>query len=511
MPSFSVSQLKGSAKNLKETSSQKLSSTKSKFQSRSSATSTYDPRVPGSKAPPPPPPPPPGRRLLKDGRPHHEEEAEVDDAEQDEPDEHYSAPPPMRPLPTGPPPAIPRHTKPKPEGGENHNGNRPSPNPVLALTGHELAASSSSSLNQIRWSRISQNEKAQLFSWLDDFFGINNASSTSKANGSIPVKDVSDSEQQESLTSHPVPTTYGSQAHDLCMYFSSSTNWDTAWYATPEATPPPLKQSRDCRRSHYIQQRGDKVTLGGGVFFSDMSACWYVVEWSKRNERDTSAGNVRRRATAIGRPDSMSRDELLLARETYGESVAAFAESYEGTGQWCARGECWDLASEALKSFEQWDYIPTPIPSIRFTHGHLIYEGKAWGKGRGSSVGRWRGGDDRIRRGDIVQWKSAKIDLGRGGICTLGDPDHTAVIVKDQVPRVKPSDGVSMVPADLGQLEVVEQSVHTAPTRNVHLLEGMTEGELWIYRPVGMEAYLKLNFGANWPEGMEALVDSEEA
>lgn len=239
--------------------------------------------------------------------------------------------------------------------------------------------------------------------------------------------------------------------------------------------------------------------------FSDMSACWYVVEWSKRNERDTSA--ARRKATALGRPEPMSRDELVSAHETYGETVAAFAESYEGTGQWCARGECWDLASEALKSFEQWDYVPKPIPSLGLTHGHLIYEGKAWGKGRASTAGRWRGGDDRIRRGDIVQWKTAKIDLPHG-TCTLGDPDHTAVIVKDQIPRITPSDGVSMAPGDLVQLEVVEQSVHSPPTRNVHRLEGMTQGELWIYRPVGMEAYLKLLFAVNWPEGMEALVEA---
>lgn len=286
------------------------------------------------------------------------------------------------------------------------------------------------------------------------------------------------------------------------MYFSSSTQWDSAWYATPSAVPPPLENSRDCHRSHYTQWRGDMHTLAGGALFSDLSACWYVVEWSKRNAQNTSA--AKRRATVLPRPEPMSRDELVLAHETYGETIAAFAENYEGTGQWCARGECWDLASEALKSFEQWDHVPKPIPSLGLTHGHMIYEGKAWGKGQAG--GRWRGGDDRIRRGDIVQWKTTKIVDGYA-TSTLGAPDHTAVIVKDQIPRITPTDGASMKPGDLVQLEVVEQSVHSPPKRAVYRLQGMSEGELWIYRPVGMEAYLKLIFTPNWPEGMEALVE----
>ena len=250
-----------------------------------------------------------------------------------------------------------------------------------------------------------------------------------------------------------------------------------------------------------MQWHGDTRTLTGGVLFSDLSACWYTVEWSERAANDTT--KARRSAGFIPRPDSLSQDELVAAHETYGETVAGFAEGYEGTGQWCARGECWDLANEALKAFEQWDYVPKPLPCIGRTHGHLIFRGKAWGKNASTQqAGQWRGGDDRVRRGDIVQWKTTTITEGRATF-TLGNPDHTAIIVRDQQPLTTPMNAHSMRPADLGQLEVVEQSVHSPPSRKVYKLAGMEAGEVWIYRPIGMELYLKVTFGASWPEGLQ--------
>ena len=301
--------------------------------------------------------------------------------------------------------------------------------------------------------------------------------------------------------SHPPHSEHGSAAQDLCAFFSSSARWDDPWYSSENPTPPPLEQITDCMRTYSIQWHGDTRTLSGGALFGDLSACWYTVEWSGRTANDTT--KARRSAGFFPRPDSFSRDELIAAHETYGETVAGFAEGYEGTGQWCARGECWDLANEALKAFEQWNYVPKPLPCIGKTHGHLIFEGKAWGKNAATQqAGRWRGGDDRIRRGDIVQWKTAAISEGYRKF-TLGDPDHTAIVVRDQQPLKTPRDFEAMRPADLGQLEVVEQSVHSPPSREVYRLGGMEAGELWIYRPIGMELYLKVEFSANWPEGLK--------
>lgn len=293
----------------------------------------------------------------------------------------------------------------------------------------------------------------------------------------------------------------GSAAQDFCAFFSSSERWDSPWYSSENPTPPPLAQFPDCMRTSSIQWLGDTYTLSGSALFGDLSACWYTVEWSGRTANDTS--KARRKAGFTPKPDALSQDELVAAHETYGETVAGFAEGYEGTGQWCARGECWDLANEALKAFEQWDYVPKPLPCVGRTHGHLIFEGKAWGKNPVTQqAGRWRGGDDRIRRGDIVQWKSASVSTGHMKF-TIGSPDHTAIIVRDQQPLKTPCDFEAMRPADLGQLEVVEQSVHSPPSRQVYQLGGMEAGEIWIYRPIGMEVYLKFIFSVNWPEGLQ--------
>jgi hypothetical protein len=202
----------------------------------------------------------------------------------------------------------------------------------------------------------------------------------------------------------------------------------------------------------------------------------------------------------------MDRTALVEAHETYGETIAAFAEGFVGTGEYCARGECWDLADQALKYFDEFDYVPKPVPSLSRTHGHLIFEGRADGKGR--TRGRWRGGDDRVRRGDIVEWRNVKINVvgaRAGSWVTLGDPDHTAVVVRDSEPSVVPVDGEALSPVELGTLEVVEQSVGSPPDRKIYDLAAMEKGEMWIYRPIGLEVYVGTLFDAICPPGVRAI------
>jgi len=243
-----------------------------------------------------------------------------------------------------------------------------------------------------------------------------------------------------------------------------------------------------------------------GVFFSDLSIFWGTVDFTTTAPEDQS--KVRRSAVYLPPPKALQRDELIQAHETYGDTIALYAESFLGSGQYCGRGECWDLANESLKYFADYDYIPKPIPSISRTHGHLIFEGKAGNGGR-EMVGRWRGGDDRIRRGDIVEWRSVKIGIKAahpGSFYTLGDPDHTAVIVSDCVPSVSPKDGACLRPPDLGVLAVIEQSQGQLPERREYDLDCLEEGEMWIYRPIGMVAYLGVSdITAVPPEGIKGL------
>jgi hypothetical protein len=307
--------------------------------------------------------------------------------------------------------------------------------------------------------------------------------------------------------SHPPATKYDSAAQDFAQYFKASTRWDAAWYSSKSPVPPALQGNPQITYSMSRRSVGPETTLSCGVAFSDLSICWFTVDFSTARVADpNNTSLVKRSAKYLGRPQAMDKAALLAAHETYGETIAAFAESFLGTGEFCARGECWDLADQALKYFDDFDYVPKPVPSLSRTHGHLIFEGKASGKG--NMVGRWRGGDDRVRRGDIVEWRKVKINFvgaRPNSWAILGDPDHTAVIVRDSQPSRTPADCQSLSPADLGSLEVVEQSLGSPPDRKEYDLAAFEQGEMWIYRPIGLQAYLGTLFEATCPAGLRTM------
>jgi hypothetical protein len=286
--------------------------------------------------------------------------------------------------------------------------------------------------------------------------------------------------------SYPPRTKHGSAALDMIHYFAPSTSWSDVWYNGEMPTPPPLVGNSHSTHTLHIVSQGPKKTINVTSIFSDLSCFWGTVEFMTNNPTDMS--QVKRKAVYLPRPKVLGRQELVEAHEVYGETIALFAESFVGTGQFCSRGECWDLADQAIKHFDQYDYIPRPIHSVARTHGHLIYEGKASNQGK-EMVGRWRGGDDRIRRGDIAEWREVKI-TPPGSSTRLGNPDHTAVIVNDSIPLLPVKDGGSLKPSDLGTITVVEQGRNSLPSRKDYDLNYLQEGEMWIYRPIGMEAYL---------------------
>ncbi|THH30201.1 hypothetical protein EUX98_g3970 [Antrodiella citrinella] len=409
--------------------------------------------------------------------------------------------------------------------------NEISPDPPLPSS---ISRNDSTATDQpkIDWSNLSLEDKTAFFSLLDEYFESRRGQGQLKASG---VGQISSSREPvaassapppppvatwarpkltspnvsstgEFALSYPPPTQYGSGAQDLAQFFSSQTHWDSAWYKSEKALPPPLENAAVPGYMSAWETQGAKKVIHGGVIFADLSFCWYTVTFSAHASADPNdARAVQRSAFYLPTPKPMDRAALVEAHETYGETVAGFAESYEGTGEYCLRGECWDLASEALKYFEQFDYVPAPVPSTACTHGHLIFSGKASSSSRQPPVGKWRGGDDRVRRGDIVQWRSAKVEFASGGHASLGDPDHTAIVVAESVPSEAVGDGMSVKPGVIGVLEVVEQSVGSPPKREKYDLSRMTEGEIWIYRPVGMEAYLGTVLAAKVPEGVNVV------
>ena len=292
--------------------------------------------------------------------------------------------------------------------------------------------------------------------------------------------------------SFPPPTEHGSAAADLAWYMHPSTTWDTDWYDSNSPIPPHLNGSPEIRFSGGFSSDGRSKTARGVVLFSDLSMCWYSVTYGGR-------GPPTRWARFRPRPESMATAALQRAAQTHGAAVAAFAERAEASGRPVARGECWDVAHEALLHAASLCAQPrdAPILSTSRAHGHLLFCGRP-------GVGLWRGGDDRLRAGDVVEWRTVRIGAARfGSFAVLGDPDHTAVLVEDTVPRCTVADGESVRPADVGVLTVVEQSAGRAPKRDSYDLAKLQEGEFWVYRPVGMVEYLGSTLDIDIPSGLE--------
>ena len=292
--------------------------------------------------------------------------------------------------------------------------------------------------------------------------------------------------------SFPPPTENGSAAADLAWYMHPSTPWDTDWYASNSPIPPHLNGSPEIRFMGGFGSDGRSKTARGVMLFSDLSMCWYSVMYG-------SGGAPTRWARFRPRPEPMSGAALRRAAQTHGVAVAAFAKRAEASGRPVARGECWDVANEAIQHAATLCAQPrdAPILSTSRAHGHLLFCGRP-------GVGRWRGGDDCLRAGDVVEWRRVRIGAKQfGAFAILGDPDHTAVLVEDTVPRCSVADGESVRPADIGVLTVVEQTAGRAPKRESYDLAKLQEGEVWVYRPVGMVEYLGSTLSVEIPSGLE--------
>ncbi|KAI0696393.1 hypothetical protein C8T65DRAFT_814378 [Cerioporus squamosus] len=555
MPTFA--ELRNKAAKMADATGSKITNTKDRMQSQPSKKINWDPDHVKPKPPPPPKPPmppPPPSRTSSGSSISTKATSQANKVKPPVPvrragSSASAASSLTRPVsqashssstslgvPPGPPPIIRRETRP----------DSVSPPPAYpssaSLPRITEPQADEADIDRIDWANLSPEDKQTFFSWLDEFFAR-------YLHVAIPPRTTADTVQhvkvppgartpspmtgqpQVSRTSrpktpprpatggpsaadpaaftmsYPPPTEHGSAGADLAHYFSPHTHWPSAWYTDGDRMAPPLKGNGHMTYAGWWESNGTTQTVSGGVLFSDLSMCWYSVSWPQTappNHDANDSRTVRRSARYLPPPSPWPREQLIDAHETYGETIAGFAESFEDGGQPCARGECWDLANEALKYFEQYDYVPKPVPSTSRTHGHLIYEGKATDKGE-TQMGRWRGGDDRVRRGDIVEWRSARVGTGPLSWAMLGNPDHTAVIVSDMVPKTGVADGVMVRPAKMGTLEVIEQSLGKPPRRARYDLSQFQEGEVWIYRPVGLEAYVGTLLGPTCPEGLNAL------
>jgi hypothetical protein len=147
------------------------------------------------------------------------------------------------------------------------------------------------------------------------------------------------------------------------------------------------------------------------------------------------------------------RSELDLPKNMPGlylnDKVLAYVSGV--IGKTIGGGECWDLAQEALDSNgADW--------SRPLSYGMLLDPGK-----------------DRIRPGDIIQFKSVRLQakLPNGGMMyrTIGAPDHTAIIISVEGEKKYK---LAHQNSD-GKRYVITSEVD---------MNSMITGKYWIYRPL---------------------------
>ncbi|UZJ52333.1 hypothetical protein CBS101457_001653 [Exobasidium rhododendri] len=270
------------------------------------------------------------------------------------------------------------------------------------------------------------------------------SSTANPAPSSIPSSSTaSSSPSYPRLSASSLPTT------ELCTALTCATflcypdsfpDWSgpRAWYLQPNAIPLSIKGRSDVSYSTSSMYRGNDHSLLGGSLFADLSCLWWKVSWDQ-----TDPARSVRCQVAYKQPPEAWNDEGRLAEASrgFGDWIAGFAETNERNRTPVGDGECWTLAADAITYTNEKAGLTEGnrlMKTIGRTHGFLLFAGKA-DEVKGQ-CGRWRGGDrfgsrgGGVRRGDIVEWKSAKCRLKgspAGSYVILGSPEHTAIIVQD--------------------------------------------------------------------------------
>ncbi|GAA6028515.1 hypothetical protein JCM8097_007259 [Rhodosporidiobolus ruineniae] len=316
--------------------------------------------------------------------------------------------------------------------------------------------------------------------------------------------------------SYPPTESHSSSALSLLhhlLFHPLSSPWFLHGQSAPPL-PPVLAGRSDVRFTCSWSQRGPDKSHTAVVLFGDTSVAWYRFSWSSASETAGRAHlDVAREGRYRPRCPPLDGQTLYDASETYGPLVVQWAEAARAAGVPVARGECWDLANEALLSItnEHAGQVPAPFPSIGRTHGALLYHAHAGQRDeQGRVSGTWTGGDVYVRPGDVVEWRKVtirEVGMQRGAYSKLGDPDHTALILSAAPPLSPPSpaDDTLTDPSyplsSLVSLTVLEQSLGHAPKVATYDLAALSEGEVWIYRPCGMRTLCGMEeLSAAWPE-----------
>lgn len=372
------------------------------------------------------------------------------------------------------------------------------PNPTYLQPGLKK-----SSIPYPPFSKFTESDKLSFFALLDEFFNvqsdsINQTNVPSRSLSSTPPPPISIHNKPKSNLNQfeaKYPTTMSSK--DVASYFLNHHSWNAnqdQWYTSPDPIPNPLLNLTDIKRMSSWRQTGSIRHQFNYVLFSDLSQLWSSIIFNTERPFPPQEVQVKYRLT----PSVKNTNQLISASETYSHHLLQYLEGVEHHQRHVGRGECWDLANEALKTIPSLaPHLPLPLTSINRTHGWLLYHGEANGVGNG--VGHWLPESmDEIRPGDVIEWKLVSCNtINPTLMCKLGDPEHTAMILDVQSSNIT---NRFIPPSQLGHITVLEQSLKQLPIRRTYDLSTMSAGSVWIYRPDSEKNLLGLSANScDWP------------
>lgn len=199
------------------------------------------------------------------------------------------------------------------------------------------------------------------------------------------------------------------------------------------------------------------------VTLKDLSKVTYQISW-KNNDAATATSQITKFVPSPIESKRLSKQELVGFSQQFGEHVAAWCLHREG--EQVGSGECWDLAHDALlKGCGKHAFVST-----YYHHGYPILELR--GSAGGSQV--VRGPEDEVRKGDILQFTSAKFENpATRSTQTAGDPNHTSVVIDKIGDRIM----------------VAEQNVQgiRKVRKGEYVLHNIVGGSVVVYRPVSAQ------------------------
>lgn len=231
------------------------------------------------------------------------------------------------------------------------------------------------------------------------------------------------------------------------------------WYALPQKVPPPSvsKLNHSCL---WLSQGNDNQ-FNLDVRLPELTVAHYVLQWPTTNPAQVT---VLVSYTPSPLATAPSKAELIDLSQRFGDYVALWVEKRQGTV--IGRGECWDVAHDALRygcgnhaMVTNYRIHGYPILDVAINDaGQMVYMDP-------------RGQLDLVRRGDVVEITRAKFS----GYNV--DNEHTAVVSGQ----------------DNGVFTIVDQSQGVPVTQRVIDIKTMSQGRLIVYRPMPREWLPELN------------------